>query len=280
MYQVTNQTTSSTKTFKNKDLVYQYLDRENARCKHQKVECLIVVERYDKKKTILEAEDIYLPFDGVADALFLQKEAPKPEAPQKRGAFFNRSKASNDQIPVKKDKQDLRMAVSDTPKWEKTKKRSEKSSSQHSPLKKGVWCFLTVLSLILGGVACGLSYVNQIKSAHLSKQVRTLSDLQTVTPKLDTFCRHAIPYLYQDDSDLSTFTSGTLKLSHQSGTVQAIILNNIKPAKVGYQITYLVTTKTDDGLQEHLLTLTIAQKRNSLYGYVITQEPQVTAYPN
>lgn len=279
MYQVTNQTASSTKTFKNKDLVYQYLDRENARCKHQKVECLIVVERYDKKKTILEAEDIYLPFEGVADALFLQKEAPKPEATQKRGAFFNRSKASNDQIPVKKDKQDLRMAISDTPKWKKSQKRSEKSTSPKLPMKKGL-LFLTLLSLCLGGAACGLSYINQTRSSHLARQVRTLSDLQSATPKLDTFCRHAIPYLYQEDSDLSTFTSGSLKLSHQSGTVQAVILNNIKPAKVGYQITYLVTTKTDDGLQEHLLTLTIAQKRNSLYGYVITQEPQVTAYPN
>lgn len=279
MYQVTNQTTNTTKTFKNKDLVYQYLDRENARCKHQKVECLIVVERYDKKKTILEVEDIYLPFDGVADALFLQKEAPKPEATQKRGAFFNRSKASNDQIPVKKDKQDLRMAVSDTPKWEKTKKRSEKSASQKLSTQKRL-LVMTLLSLCLGGAACGLSYINQTRSSHLARQVRTLSDLQTVTPKLDTFCRHAIPYLYQDDSDLSAFTSGTLKLSHQSGTVQAVILNNIKPAKVGYQITYLVTTKTDDGLQEQLLTLKIAQKKNSLYGYVITQEPQVTAYPN
>lgn len=279
MYQVTNQTTNTTKTFKNKDLVYQYLDRENARCKHQKVECLIVVERYDKKKTILEVEDIYLPFDGVADALFLQKEAPKPEATQKRGAFFNRSKASNDQIPVKKDKQDLRMAVSDTPKWEKTKKRSEKSASQKLSTQKRL-LVMTLLSLCLGGAACGLSYINQTRSSHLARQVRTLSDLQTVTPKLDTFCRHAIPYLYQDDSDLSAFTSGSLKLSHQTGTVQAVILNDIKKAKAGYQVTYVVTTKTGDRLSEQLLILTIAQKKNSSYGYVITQAPQVSTYSN
>ena len=279
MYQVTNQTTNTTKSFKNKDLVYQYLDRENARCKHQQVECFIVVERYDKKKTILEAEDIYLPFDGVADALFLQKEDLKSEATPKRGAFFKRSKASNDQIPTKEKKQALRMAVSNTPKLETIKKRSDKTTSQKLPMPKGM-LLLTVISLVLGGGACGLSYVNQENSAHLSTQVSTLSDLQRVTPKLDTFCRHAIPYLYQDDSDLSAFTSGSLKLSHQTGSVQAVILNDIKPAKAGYQVTYVVTTKTDDGLSEQRLTLTIAHKKNSAYGYVITQEPQVSTYPN
>lgn len=280
MYQVTNQTTNTTKSFKNKDLVYQYLDRENARCKHQQVECLIVVERYDKKKTILAAEDIYLPFDGVADALFLRNEDLKLEATPKRGAFFKRSKASNDPIPTKEKKQALRMAVSDTGKLEKSKKRSEKSASHHSPLKKGVWWFLTVISLVLGGGACGLSYVTQENSAHLSTQVSTLSDLQSMTPKLDTFGRHVIPYLYQDDSDLSAFTSGSLKLSHQTGTVQAVILNDIKKAKAGYQVTYVVTTKTGDRLSEQLLILTIAQKKNSSYGYVITQAPQVSTYLN
>lgn len=141
MYQVTNQTASSTKTFKNKDLVYQYLDRENARCKHQKVECLIVVERYDKKKTILEAEDIYLPFVGVADALFLQKEAPKPEAAQKRGAFFNRSKASNDQIPVKKINKTLEWPSQTHQNGKKPKNVLKRAPLNTHHLKKGCGVF-------------------------------------------------------------------------------------------------------------------------------------------
>lgn len=49
MYRLTNLTLDTTTTYKNKDLVYQALDRENAKVKHQEAEGVLLVEELDKK---------------------------------------------------------------------------------------------------------------------------------------------------------------------------------------------------------------------------------------
>ena len=72
MYRLTNLTQNTTTTYKNRDLVYQALERENAKVKHQEAEAVLLVEELDKKNVVIYQEDIYLPFEGIADSLFLK----------------------------------------------------------------------------------------------------------------------------------------------------------------------------------------------------------------
>ncbi len=72
MYRLTNLTQNTTTTYKNRDLVYQALERENAKVKHQEAEAVLLVEELDKKNVVIYQEDVYLPFEGIADSLFLK----------------------------------------------------------------------------------------------------------------------------------------------------------------------------------------------------------------
>ena len=72
MYRLTNLTQNTTTTYKNRDLVYQALERENAKVKHQEAEAVLLVEELDKKNVVVYQEDVYLPFEGIADSLFLK----------------------------------------------------------------------------------------------------------------------------------------------------------------------------------------------------------------
>ena len=53
MYRLTNLTQNTTTTYKNRDLVYQALERENAKVKHEEVEAVLLVEELDKKLSLI-----------------------------------------------------------------------------------------------------------------------------------------------------------------------------------------------------------------------------------
>lgn len=99
MYRLTNLTLDTTTTYKNKDLVYQALDRENAKVKHQEAEGVLLAEELDKKGVVIYQEDIYLPFDGIADSLFLKARTnatPETTKKEKRFSFLKGSRGEND----------------------------------------------------------------------------------------------------------------------------------------------------------------------------------------
>ncbi|CYT90503.1 hypothetical protein [Streptococcus suis] len=86
MYRLPNLTLDTITTYKNKDLVYQALDRENAKVKHLEAQSLLLLEELDKKGVVLSQEEIVLPFEGIADGLFLRKE--KVEEPTEKPLPF------------------------------------------------------------------------------------------------------------------------------------------------------------------------------------------------
>lgn len=53
MYRLTNRNQEVTKDYKNKDVLLQALERENARLQHQGIEEFFLVEELDKKGAIL-----------------------------------------------------------------------------------------------------------------------------------------------------------------------------------------------------------------------------------
>ena len=119
MYRLTNLTQNTTTTYKNRDLVYQALERENAKVKHQEAEAVLLVEELDKKNVVIYQEDIYLPFEGIADSLFLKpgtlnkQEAALKEAKE---SFFKRQPKTKHLEKTPEEKVEASSLKHETPK--------------------------------------------------------------------------------------------------------------------------------------------------------------------
>ena len=127
MYRLTNLTQNTTTTYKNRDLVYQALERENAKVKHEEAEAVLLVEELDKKNVVIYQEDIYLPFEGIADSLFLKpgtlnkQEAAAKEA---RPSFFKRQTKTKHLEKTPEEKAEASSLKHETPKPRPSSKRS------------------------------------------------------------------------------------------------------------------------------------------------------------
>lgn len=277
MYRLTNQIQNTTTTYKNRDLALQAIERENARVKHLEAEGLLLVEELDKKGVVIYQEDIFLPFEGIADSLFLKPNtttSPEPSKKEKR----KRSEVKNDQEPSSKEKQALRKPVSDTT------FKSETPSKSGSLIKTiGKWGagVVIVVSLILAGLSITLVFNQTKQVARLSQQVTQLENLQSQTGKLDTFMRYFLPYYYSEQGDLSDFVSSKLDLRHQSGQLQSVILETTsQTGDKTYQLTYILAIKDGDNRSQKRLEVTVKEQKQATYGYQIIKVPKLTDYPN
>lgn len=112
MYRMIDQFKEKSKDYRNKDLVLQALERENARCQFEEVREAFLIEELDKKGVVVFQEEVSLPFEGVAEDLFLQPKEPKKEK-SKKSSFFNRSsKPSFDERPSQQSKEAPKTATS------------------------------------------------------------------------------------------------------------------------------------------------------------------------
>lgn len=277
MYRLTNQTQNTTTTYKNRDLVLQVIERENARVKHLEAEGLLLAEELDKKGVVIYQEDIFLPFDGIADSLFLKPNTTTSSEPSKKEKR-NRSEVKNDQEPSSKEKQGLRKPVSDTT------FKSETLSKSGSLIKTiGRWGagLIIVVSLTLAGLSTTLVFSQVKQVARLSQKVTQLENLQSQTGKLDTFMRYFLSYYYSEQGILSDFVSPKLDLGDQSGQLQSVILETTsQTGDKTYQLTYILAIKDGDNRSQKRLTVTVKEQKQAPYGYQIIKKPKLTDYPN
>lgn len=275
MYRLTNQIQNTTTTYKNRDLVLQAIERENARVKHLEAEGILLVEELDKKGVVIYQEDIFLPFEGIADSLFLKPNtttSPETSKKEKPFAFRKRSEVKNDQEPSSKEKQALRKPVSDT---------TFKPGSLIKTIGKWGAGLVIVVSLTLAGLSTILIFNQTKQVARLSQQVTQLEKLQSQTGKLDTFMRYFLPYYYSEQGNLSDFVSPKLDLRHQTGQLQSVILETTsQTGDKTYQLTYILAIKDGDNRSQKRLTVTVKEQKQAPYGYQIIKEPKLTDYPN
>lgn len=281
MYRLTNLTQDKTTTYKNKDLVYQALDRENAKVKHQNLESLLLVEVLDKKGTVTDQEEIFLPFEGIADSLFLQSgtnDRPDESKPKQK-RFWELSKVKKGPSSTLKEKEALKTAVSDMP-------SSRKSSSI---IKK--WSYIsywkTILVLIGVMTSIVVSNLSLSSSRNQTKQLTTLKEnvdqvmlLQSEVGKVDVFARYFLPNYYSKNGKLRDFSALGLELEHQPGQLQSVMLEKSTiTTKNTYQMDYVLAI--NDGEHQHLkrLSLTIEKAPTASYGYWVSHKPKITDYP-
>ena len=278
MYRLTNLTQNTTTTYKNRDLVYQALERENAKVKHQQAEAVLLVEELDKKNVVIYQEDIYLPFEGIVDSLFLKpgtvnnKEATEKES---NTSLFKRQSKSNRLPQTPEEKSEVPALKHETPKPSTSSKPS-------------FWLYLgrvlVVLSLLgsltLAGLSLTLAFHQEKQLMAVSKELSNLKTIQSKTGELDAFSRYFLPAFYSDKGKMADFVAPQLTIDRQAGQLQSVILeSSLIVDEETYQLTYVVAVKDGENRSQKRLVVTVKEEPSAPYGFQVVAKPELSNYP-
>ena len=278
MYRLTNLTQNTTTTYKNRDLVYQALERENAKVKHQEAEAVLLVEELDKKNVVVYQEDVYLPFEGIADSLFLKpgtvnnKEAKVKES---KSSLFKRQPKTKHQEKTPEEKAEASSLKHETPKPRPSSKRS------FGVYLRRVLVLLSLVgSLTLAGLSFTLVYHQEKQLSAVSKELSNLKTIQSKTGELDAFSRYFLPALYSDKGKMADFVAPQLTIDRQAGQLQSVILeSSLIVDEATYQLTYVVAVKDGENRSQKRLVVTVKEEPSAPYGFQVIAKPELSNYP-
>ena len=278
MYRLTNLTQNTTTTYKNRDLVYQALDRENAKVKHQEAEAVLLVEELDKKNVVIYQEDVYLPFEGIADSLFLkpgtlnnQEAAPK----EAKTSFFKRQTKTKRLEKTPEENAEVSSMKHETPKPRPSSKRSFGVFLGRVLVLLGL-----VGSLTLAGLSLTLVYHQEKQLSTVSKELSNLKTIQSKTGELDAFSRYFLPALYSDKGKMADFVAPQLTIDRQAGQLQSVILeSSLIVDEETYRLTYVVAVKDGENRSQKRLVVTVKEEPSAPYGFQIIAKPELSNYP-
>ena len=278
MYRLTNLTQNTTTTYKNRDLVYQALERENAKVKHQEAEAVLLVEELDKKNVVIYQEDVYLPFEGIADSLFLkpgtlnnQEAAPK----ETKSSFFKRQTKTKHLEKTPEEKAEASSMKHETPKPRPSSKRSFGVFLGRVLVLLGL-----VGSLTLAGLSLTLVYHQEKQLTAVSEELSNLKTIQSKTGELDAFSRYFLPAFYSDKGKIADFVAPQLTLDRQAGQLQSVILeSSVIVDEATYQLTYVVAVKDGENRSQKRLVVTVKEEPSAPYGFQVIAKPELSNYP-
>lgn len=278
MYRLTNLTQNTTTTYKNRDLVYQALERENAKVKHQEAEAVLLVEELDKKNVVVYQEDVYLPFEGIADSLFLKpstvnnKEAKVKES---KSSLFKRQAKTKRGAQIPEEKAEVPSLKHESPKPRTSSKRSF-----WVDLGRVLVLLSLVGSLTLAGLSLTLVYHQEKQLSAVSKELSNLKTIQSKTGELDAFSRYFLPALYSDKGKMADFVAPQLTIDRQAGQLQSVILeSSLIVDEETYQLTYVVAVKDGENRSQKRLVVTLKEEPSAPYGFQIIAKPELSNYP-
>ena len=278
MYRLTNLTQNTTTTYKNRDLVYQALERENAKVKHQEAEAVLLVEELDKKNVVIYQEDVYLPFEGIADSLFLkpgtlnnQEAAPK----EAKTSFFKRQTKTKRLEKTPEENAEVSSMKHETPKPRPSSKRSFGVFLGRVLVLLGL-----VGSLTLAGLSLTLVYYQEKQLTAVSEELSNLKTIQSKTGELDAFSRYFLPAFYSDKGKIADFVAPQLTIDRQAGQLQSVILeSSLMVDETTYQLTYVVAVKDGENRSQKRLVVTVKEEPSAPYGFQIIAKPELSNYP-
>ena len=278
MYRLTNLTQNTTTTYKNRDLVYQALERENAKVKHQEAEAVLLVEELDKKNVVIYQEDVYLPFEGIADSLFLkpgtlnnQEAAPK----EAKTSFFKRQTKTKRLEKTPEENAEVSSMKHETPKPRPSSKRSFGVFLGRVLVLLGL-----VGSLTLAGLSLTLVYHQEKQLTAVSEELSNLKTIQSKTGELDAFSRYFLPAFYSDKGKIADFVAPQLTIDRQAGQLQSVILeSSLMVDETTYQLTYVVAVKDGENRSQKRLVVTVKEEPAAPYGFQVIAKPELSNYP-
>ena len=278
MYRLTNLTQNTTTTYKNRDLVYQALERENAKVKHQEAEAVLLVEELDKKNVVIYQEDVYLPFEGIADSLFLkpgtlnnQEAAPK----EAKTSFFKRQTKTKRLENTPEENAEFSSMKHETPKPRPSSKRSFGVFLGRVLVLLGL-----VGSLTLAGLSLTLVYHQEKQLTAVSEELSNLKTIQSKTGELDAFSRYFLPAFYSDKGKIADFVAPQLTIDRQAGQLQSVILeSSLIVDEDTYKLTYVVAVKDGENRSQKRLVVTVKEEPAAPYGFQVIAKPELSNYP-
>lgn len=278
MYRLTNLTQNTTTTYKNRDLVYQALERENAKVKHEEAEAVLLVEELDKKNVVIYQEDIYLPFEGIADSLFLKPGTlnnQETSAKEAKISLFKRQAKTKRGAQIPEEKAEVPSLKHETPKPPTSSKRSFGVY-----LGRVLVLFGLVGSLTVAGLSITLVYHQEKQLSVVSKELSDLKAIQSKTGELDAFSRYFLPTYYSDKGKMDDFVDPQLVLDRQQGQLQSVILeSSLMVDEATYQLTYVVAVKDGENRSQKRLIVTVKEDPAAPYGFQVIAKPELSNYP-
>ena len=278
MYRLTNLTQNTTTTYKNRDLVYQALERENAKVKHEEAEAVLLVEELDKKNVVIYQEDIYLPFEGIADSLFLNPGTvnnQETSAKEAKISLFKRQAKTKRGAQIPEEKAEVPSLKHETPKPPASSKRSFGVY-----LGRVLVLFGLVGSLTVAGLSITLVYHQEKQLSVVSKELSDLKTIQSKTGELDAFSRYFLPTYYSDKGKMDDFVDPQLVLDRQPGQLQSVILeSSLMVDEATYQLTYVVAVKDGENRSQKRLIVTVKEDPAAPYGFQVIAKPELSNYP-
>lgn len=278
MYRLINLTQNTTTTYKNRDLVYQALERENAKVKHEEAEAVLLVEELDKKNVVIYQEDIYLPFEGIADSLFLKPGTVKHEevgSKEAKTSLFKRQAKTKRGAQIPEEK-----AEASSLKHETLKPRISSKHSFLGYLGRVLVLLSLVGSLTLAGLSLTLVYHQEKQLSAVSKELSNLKTIQSKTGELDAFSRYFLPALYSDKGKMADFVAPQLTIDRQAGQLQSVILeSSLIVDEATYQLTYVVAVKDGENRSQKRLVVTVKEEPSAPYGFQVIAKPELSNYP-
>ena len=278
MYRLTNLTQNTTTTYKNRDLVYQALERENAKVKYEEAEAVLLVEELDKKNVVIYQEDIYLPFEGIADSLFLKPGTVNNQdtsAKEAKTSLFKRQAKTKRGAQIPEEKAEVPSLKHETPKPPTSSKRSFGVY-----LGRVLVLFGLVGSLTVAGLSITLVYHQEKQLSVVSKELSDLKTIQSKTGELDAFSRYFLPTYYSDKGKMDDFVDPQLVLDRQPGQLQSVILeSSLMVDDATYQLTYVVAVKDGENRSQKRLVVTVKEDPAARYGFHVIAKPELSNYP-
>jgi hypothetical protein len=258
--------------------VYQALERENAKVKHEEAEAVLLVEELDKKNVVIYQEDVYLPFEGIADSLFLkpgtlnnQEAAPK----ETKSSFFKRQTKTKHLEKTPEEKVEASSMKHETPKPRPSSKRSFGVFLGRVLVLLGL-----VGSLTLAGLSLTLVYHQEKQLTAVSEELSNLKTIQSKTGELDAFSRYFLPAFYSDKGKIADFVAPQLTLDRQAGQLQSVILESSSIVdEATYQLTYVVAVKDGENRSQKRLVVTVKEEPSAPYGFQVIAKPELSNYP-
>ena len=258
--------------------MYQALERENAKVKHQEAEAVLLVEELDKKNVVIYQEDVYLPFEGIADSLFLkpgtlnnQEAAPK----EAKTSFFKRQTKTKRLEKTPEENAEVSSMKHETPKPRPSSKRSFGVFLGRVLVLLGL-----VGSLTLAGLSLTLVYHQEKQLTAVSEELSNLKTIQSKTGELDAFSRYFLPAFYSDKGKIADFVAPQLTIDRQAGQLQSVILeSSLMVDEATYQLTYVVAVKDGENRSQKRLVVTVKEEPSAPYGFQIIAKPELSNYP-
>lgn len=258
--------------------MYQALERENAKVKHQEAEAVLLVEELDKKNVVIYQEDIYLPFEGIADSLFLKPGTVNHQemAPKKaKTSLFKRQAKTKHGAQILEEKEEV-------PSLKQATLKTKNSS------KSSFWVYLGRVLMVLGlvgsltvaGLSLKLVYHQETQLSAVSKELSDLKTIQSKTGELDSFSRYFLPAYYSDKGKMDDFVAPQLTLDRQPGQLQSVILeSSLMVNEATYQLTYVVAVKDGENRSQKRLVVTVKEEPSAPYGFQVIAKPELSNYP-